>query len=251
MPRERWLYRETVEYLVETLRDIERRLDSGTYRPGQWAKFVRSAVQHPHSDRLAISDQVSRVSDKLHLRKGWRSISFSQGIAAETGAAVIGGVLLWYSVASVSNAFALLAAIILATAFQPVVKIAVGYILGIRYSYTYFWYIEPRFKMRYGTYLVRPRWRRVLFHLSGAVGSPLAFRLVAFLATPTLPLTALICQALFWATAATQIIPLAAGIFGLRPFGMRRLSRLTSAGLAGIELREGFRASGPEDFEKQ
>lgn len=229
-----------MEELLETLHGIDRSLDAGTYRPGRWSEFVRALARRPRSDRLAISDQVSQVSEKLHLRGGRGTLPLGLGIAAEVAGAAIGGLLLLSSIARTSAALALLAAITLATTLQPLVKVGAGYIFGIRYAYTYFWHIEPRFKTRYGTYLVLPRWRRVLFHLCGTVGSPAALLLVAALTAPTLPREASVCMVLFWFTAAIQILPFVAGILGLRLCGIRRLVRLTSAGLAGIEFREGF-----------
>ncbi|MFQ5852616.1 MAG: hypothetical protein ACE5JU_18820 [Candidatus Binatia bacterium] len=128
---------------------------------------------------------------------------------------------------------------ILALTLQPLVKIAVGYLSGIRFSYAYVWYIEPRFKMRYGTYLALSRWRRVLFQLSGAVGTPLAFGIVSLLAAPKLQAVAAICAALFWITVAIQVTPFLAGLTGARRFGLGSLARVTSAGLAAMEVREG------------
>ncbi len=53
--------------------------------------------------------------------------------------------------------------------------------LGIAYDYAYLFHIEPRFKMSYGTYLAAPRWARIVFHLSGIVGSPLGLAAAAVL----------------------------------------------------------------------
>ncbi len=131
----------------------------------------------------------------------------------------------------------LVSAVILATTLQPVIKTSIGQALGIRYSYAYLRGVEPRFKMRYGTYLAASRWRRVLFHLSGTVGSPLALWLVSSLAAQNLKVVS-ICNALFWIIVGMQVIPFVAGLSGLRRLGPIGLVRVTSGGGAGVELRE-------------
>jgi len=185
-----------------------------------------------------MAAHVSRVSDKLHLRGGRRTLSFGLGITAESFATAIGVLLLIIGLVQISNALVAASALILAATFQPLIKTSVGQVLGIRYSYAYLWCLEPRFKMRYGTYLTASRWRRVLFHLSGTVGSPLALWLVSSLAAQSLKVAASICNTLFWITVVMQVIPFVAGLSGPRRLGAIRLVRLTSGGGAGVELRE-------------
>lgn len=226
--------------LSEALRRIENGLDTGTYGPGQWAAFLLAATRQPRVERVAISDHVSRVSDKLHLRRGRRTLAFRLGILVEAIATGIGVLLLAIGVGRGSNVFALASAFILMATLQPLIKTSVGQALGIRYSYAYLWGVEPRFKMRYGTYLAAPRWRRVLFHLSGTLGSPFALWLVGSLATRKMTVTASICTALFWVLVGIQVIPFAAGLAGLRRLGPVGPVTVASGGGAGVELREAF-----------
>ena len=51
---------------------IERAVDDGSYRPGPWHALVRDIRNSMFFERAAVADDVSRVSRKLHLRKGRR-----------------------------------------------------------------------------------------------------------------------------------------------------------------------------------
>ena len=164
-----------MEGLAEALDRIQSQLDEGAYRPGLWAEFLRAAEGRPRAQRLILADRASRVSDELHRRRHPLTFSFRRGLSLELTATAVAVALLELGLRGPSAGFVLAAAIILSVTLQPLLKIAVGHLLGIRYSYFYVWgHYEPRFKMRYGTYLCAERWRRVLLHLSGTVGSPLA-----------------------------------------------------------------------------
>jgi hypothetical protein len=136
----------------------------------------------------------------------------------------------------------IISAIILTITLQPPIKIAMGYLVGVRYSHFFFFGIEPRFKMRYGTYLSAERWRRVLLHLSGTVGSPLAFWWVALRAEETLPRASAICWTLFLLLVAIQVVACVLGIVGVRRLGPLGSVRHTSGGAAAYELREAVRS---------
>ena len=222
--------------LGETLERIESQLDAGAYRPGPWAAFLRAADARPRGERRELADQASRVSDKLHRRGHPRTYSFSIGVWLELIATLVGFLLLEAGLRGADGGQILAAAIILTVTLQPLVKIAVGYLLGIRYSYFYIWSsYEPRFKMRYGTYLCAERWRRVLLHLSGTVGSPLAFWWVSIRAAEVVPGVSTICAVLFWILVGVQVLTFSLAISGARQ--LARVGRVTSGGAVARELR--------------
>jgi len=221
------------------LEAIERMLDAGQYRPGPWAKFLRLAQNRTRDERQALAADVSRVSEKVHRRGGIRSISVTAGVALELAATALGGVFLALGVRLGSNVGVLLAAAIWVTTFEPLLKITFGLVLGIRYDYAYLRGGEPRFKMRYGTYLVASRASRVALHLSGTVGSPLAAWLVGRIAVPSLPLSGAICVIAFWALLGLNMLLFTAALAGLRRLGPIRLG-ISSGGVAGVELRDAF-----------
>jgi hypothetical protein len=73
--------------------------------------------------------------------------------------------------------------ILWASAFQPLIKVVRGTALGIGYEYIYlFGRIEPHFKTDFGSYLALSAWKRMIFHLSGTLGSALGAALVAVIA---------------------------------------------------------------------
>jgi len=175
---------------------VERALDAGQYRAGEWTAVVRTLRAQPRAVRRALADDVSRVSRKVHRRHPVRTCSLGVAVGLELAATVAGGALLWLGLAIRSNAAALVALVIWITTFQPLLKLAVGLALGVRYDYAYLLGVEPRIKLRFGTYLAASRPARILLHLSGCIGSALAAWVVGRLARPTLPLTATVATAL-------------------------------------------------------
>ena len=121
---------------------------------------------------------------------------FWVGLVLEAIGTAAGVALLQLGLARAHTGLAIASSIILTITLQPPIKLAAGYLLGVRYSHFFFFGIEPRFKMRYGTYLSAERWRRVLLHLSGTVGSPLAFWWVALRTEATLSRASAICWGL-------------------------------------------------------
>jgi len=219
-----------------TLSEIERQLDDGVYHPGPWAAFLRAADSRPREERAALADQVSRVSDKLHRRGHPRTLPFWSGLLLEAAATAVGVTLLQSGLQRESGVQVLAAAIILTTTLQPLVKIAAGTLLGIRYSYFYIWgRYEPRFKMRYGSYLCAERWRRVLLHLSGTLGSPLAFWWVSMRSETVLPGVSAVCVLLIWLLVSVQVLTFSLGMSGGRR--LARVGWVTSGGAAARELR--------------
>ena len=150
----------------------------------------------------------------------------------------IGVALLEVGLDRLSTAVVIASSVILTIALQPLVKIAVGFFIGVRYSHFFFFGIEPRFKMRYGTYLNAERWGRVLLHLSGTIGSPFALWWVATRAEGVVPRAATVCEALFLLVVAIQVVTFALGLAGMRRLGPIGLVRHTSGGGAAYELRE-------------
>jgi hypothetical protein len=185
---------------------------------------------------LLLADRASRVSDKLHRRGHPLTFSFWTGLCLELIGTLVGVLLLEAGLRGAAGGQVLAAAVILTITLQPLVKIAVGHLLGIRYSYFYVWgHYEPRFKMRYGTYLCAERWRRVLLHLSGTVGSPLAFWWVSIRAAEVVPGVSTICEVLFWILVGVQVSTFLLGISGVRR--LARVGWVTSGGAVARELR--------------
>jgi hypothetical protein len=220
--------RASMDELRTQLVAIEADLDAGSYRVGAWDELVRRIRRRPQQERRALAADVSRASRKLHARNGLRTVSLPTGIACEVLATAAGGVTLGIGRATGSSLAAVAAAVIWITTFQPLVKVLVGALLGVRYEYAYLRGIEPRFKMRYGTYLVAPRWARIVVHLSGTVGSPLAAWLVGKSIQARLVPVAGICMVLFWA-----IVALNALLFGLALIGLRRIGPIKFSTTSG------------------
>jgi hypothetical protein len=121
---------------------------------------------------------------------------------------------------------------------QPLVKMLVAGLLGVRYSYFYVQMIvEPRVKMRYGTYLALSTPRRVIVHLAGMIGSPSAFLVVAPLIADRMPVTAEICTVFGLGFVGLNLM-----LFVLGFAGVRRVEQLTSCGAAAREIKNSFRA---------
>jgi len=230
-----------VDELRTALSSIERDIDGGSYRPGPWQAIIRRVRSLADADRAQLADDVTRISDKLHRRGGHKIATFNTGLALEGVATVIGLALLGGGLHTSSNLLVILAALILTGTLQPLVKLAVGTGVGISYSYAYLLGYEPRFKMRYGSYLAAPRWARIVLHLSGMIGSPLALWIVKGLAAPDLTVAWALCAIAFWLVNALNLILLLFGFAGIPrlPFGLSRVPVWqTSGSVAGSELRE-------------
>ncbi len=161
---------------------IERAVDDGSYRPGPWQALVRDIRNSMFFERAAVADDVSRVSRKLHLRKPRRRVSMNAGLLLEIAATGLGGLVMILGVSMRSNWLAFLGALIWMVTFQPLIKLMAGRAMGVHYDYLYLLAFEPRIKMKYGTYLSRPRLLRIILHLAGTIGSPIAAYLSYFYA---------------------------------------------------------------------
>jgi hypothetical protein len=222
------------------LTEIETAIDTGNYRPGPWDRFVRGARNQPDNVREALAEDASRVSRKLHMRTGRATMPLARSLLLEGVATVGGAVLLGLGVGWGSVVLAFLGAMVWTGTFQPLVKAGTGSTLGINFDYAYLeGPMEPRFKIRFGTYLAQPRWKRIIFHLSGIVGSPLGLITAAALMRPVLPGTARVCMAIFWILNAVNLVSFAGGAMGQRKLGPMRVAS-SSGGVAGVECREAW-----------
>lgn len=121
--------------LVARLDKIEAQLGVGTYEPGPWAALIRDLKALPPGERAGFTRGVTRVSTRLHQRRHPRHLPFALGLLLELVATVVGVHLLQKGLADSSEWLVLAAALILLTTFQPLIKVTVGLLLGIRYSY--------------------------------------------------------------------------------------------------------------------
>jgi len=131
----------------------------------------------------------------------------------------------------------LVSIILLALCLQPLTKISTGILLGVRYSYVYLWYFEPRFKMRFGTYHHLARWKKLILQLSGSVGTPIAL-LVGWRVLGDAPLLAMLSLAGALMVALMQVGAFAAVWFGVRKLGPFLLTNLTTPALLAKEWKE-------------
>ena len=218
---------------------IELAVDEGRYRPGPWQALVRDIRNSMFFERAAVAEEVSRVSRKLHLRKRRRRAAMNAGILIETVATSAGGLAMLLGVGMRSNALTFLGALVWMVTFEPLIKLMVGTLIGVRYDYFYLLGIEPRLKMSYGTYLSKPRLLRIIVHLSGTVGSPLAAYLAYWLLSHTLPGAAALCYGAFWVLVVINLVNFFAPMLGVHRIGPMPLS-MSSAGSAAMEIREGL-----------
>lgn len=218
---------------AEQLELIENALDEGTYRRGQWQRFLREAAGLDEAARRRLTDHITRVSRKLHRRNGFMSIPFMAGLTLEA-------VIFVLAVMSVFQEHVLakfLGIVLLALCLQPLIKIVTGMLLGVRYDYAYLWYIEPRFKMQFGTYFRLPTRSRVLVHLSGGIGTPLAMLIGYWVFLGESAIVAYGWLLLFFGAALLQVGAFVAEWIGFHKVGPFRLSNLTSPATAAMELK--------------
>jgi hypothetical protein len=221
----------------DRLESIEKALEAGNYRPGPWDSVVRDVRALPQADRMAVAEDFSRVSRELHRRHGYFTVPFAAAFAFEIVLAVLGLVILVLGLQHDSNLLVLAAAALWAVAFQPLVKVATGLMLGIGYDYAYLYHWEPRFKTNYGKYLAAPRSSRIIFHLSGMIGSPLGLWLPTLWTDSHLTFAYYVCRAFFWLIVATNVGTLLPALAGIRKIGGFKF-RDSSAGMAALEIRE-------------
>ncbi|MGH7934138.1 MAG: hypothetical protein ACREQN_13385, partial [Candidatus Binataceae bacterium] len=211
-------------------------IDANMFHPGPWNSVLRAARALPRSERAGLATGVSRVSRKLHQRGRRRTVTVATGLGVEIAVAIIGAILLLIGTARGSDLFVVVAAITWSITFQPLIKIAIGYLVGIDYEYAYLYHVEPRFKMDYGKYLAAPQWARIVLHLMGMVGSPLGAWLPTIFISRDLAVAIYLCRAIFWIAVAINLIAFFPALFGIRRIGSFRLA-LSSGGMAADEIR--------------
>lgn len=228
-----------IRELRRRLEAIEEDVETGRYRPGPWEALLRSLRGRPSAERQQIAESVGRVSRKLHLRVGRRTIDINAAIVLELAATLLGGLILVLAISLVSNVIAIIGAVIWITTFQPLIKFGCGRAVGVRYDYAYLYGVEPRLKMDYGSYLASSRAARIVLHLSGMVGSPLAAWFIASVLPPEMGLAKKLCWYAMWALITTNVVTLVVGLLGFRRIGGFRM-RDSSSGAAATEMREGL-----------
>ena len=129
------------------------------------------------------------------------------------------------------------AAVCLVVTLQPILKVATGMAFQLAFAYAYLWGVEPRFKLKYGSYLAAPRWKRVSYHVSGMLGSPFAWLIVAVVARPSHPTLSGVLSWLAVVHMAFVVGQLLLAVAGVRRVPLLGLLRLGSGGAAGWELR--------------
>jgi hypothetical protein len=226
-----------VSDLTRRLESIEKHLDDGTYQTGPWAGFLRDAQRRDRTERKSMTEEVTRVSGKLHRRNHSVTLPLPVGLLIELVGTAVGLIMLEIGLRRVCPGCVLAAGMILTVTWQPLLKVAAGYLMGIRYSYFYFRGVEPRVKMQYGTFLAATRWQRVTLHLAGTVGSPLAFWYVAVRAAGQMPEVARICWLLCWILVAVQVALFVVVFAGARRGGPLGGAHLSSGGSIARELR--------------
>ncbi|MBT3709679.1 MAG: hypothetical protein HOG19_09585 [Gammaproteobacteria bacterium] len=221
-------------YWMTELLKIRSDLDQKVYKPGPWHKLTKQLAMAPAAQRREVSDLVSEVSDLLHSRKHFPKAPFLAGYFAEW-------VLFTFSVAlmQADQILVRLAAVgLLALCLQPLIKVTTGLLLGVRYAYVYLWYVEPRFKMTFGTYLAQGRTRQCALHLAGSVGTPIALLVGIFLLDDNFWLQSL-CFAGFFGALILQVGAFILVMAGVRKVGTLPLTTLTTPAM----LAEVYRSS--------
>jgi hypothetical protein len=226
-----------MSHLQDTLREIEARIDAGSYRPGPWGRFLQEAGDRPVRERQSLSEDVSRVSDKLHGLKDPAKMDAERALAFEVLATLAALALLAIGLRGGSTGSVAVATAVLAMTLQPLLKTSVGAALGVRYSYAYLWKVEPRFKMRYGTYLAATRWKRATLHAAGCFGTPFALWMVAVLTQHGMAGVSAVCEGLLTLALVAQAALFVLAFVGFERVGPFGPLRLTSAGGAGHELQ--------------
>ncbi len=230
-----------MEELRTRIHQVEAHLDAGTYQPGPWGALLRDLASGSAQQRAALADDVTRVSNRLHQRHNYPAMPFAPALWLELGATAAALLLLRIGLQRGWAPLVWMAALILLYTTQPLFKITVGSLLGIRYAYAFLVGAEPRFKMRYGTYMAAARWRRFVFHLSGMVGSALPLWLISRASAARFSGTATVLRRLSQFLLLVQFVPLVAGLLALRrPSWLAQVVRESSGGRAASEIRAGL-----------
>jgi hypothetical protein len=221
--------------ISQQIDEIDQSLNENRYRVGSWQKLVADIEALDRSERTGFSGSISELGNKLHRRHGFPRLPFVAGLLVEIILMAFGMTILVMGSESLLLASAGSLALILS--MQPFLKILTGLALGVRYAYVFLFYVEPRFKMQYGTYLSLTPTQRIVFHTSGVIGTPLAL-LFALHMLQGYGLAMFWGWALFWGAVALQLVPFIAEMTGLKKVGPFRLSVLTGAATIAAEIKK-------------
>lgn len=229
--------------LEQLLAEIEDALDSNTYSRGRWQVFLERAAAASPDALVPLESSITRVSEKLHQRTGPSTMPFERALAFEILASLGGLAILTIAASTGSAAGFVAAAVCLVVTLQPLLKVASGLAFQLAFAYAYLWGVEPRFKLKYGTYLAAPRWKRVSYHVSGMLGSPFAWLIVAVVTRPSHPTLSGVLSWLAVAHMAFVVGQFLLAVAGVHRVPLLGLLRLGSGGAAGWELRRRSGAS--------
>jgi hypothetical protein len=221
-----------IQTIETSLLAIEQALDEGTYRKGPWQKLTHQVEQLPLVERQRLAPDLDRVSNKLHGLKDHLQWPLATGLLLEGALLMLGLQLLDHP-----DLLARMVAVgAITLSLQPSMKLVTGLLLGVRYGYVYLWYVEPRFKLQYGTYLALPAERRVMFHLAGSLGTPIAL-FIGYQALQSAPWLAALCLLGCAVTALMQVAAFVASWRGVRKVGPFLLTSLTTPATLARELK--------------
>ena len=225
------------ERIRDRVAEVERQVDEKRYHPGPWDRILKDTRALAREDRVLLKGELTRVSSKLHRREGRATLSVTAGVVAEAALTMLGVVAIILGIHNQSNVSGIIAALIWMMTFQPLIKVGVGYLLGIEYEYAYFYGVEPRFKMRFGDYIAAPRWARIVLHLSGTIGSPLGAWLAMVCMPSDLRIAIDVSLAILVLVVAVNLVQMITALAGVKKLGPFRAS-FSSGGSAALELRE-------------
>jgi hypothetical protein len=217
----------------EQIAQIEHALDRGTYRVGDWQTLLRTLKdQGQEADAISTQD-LTRVSDKLHRRNGFPTAAAWLGFVGEY--LLFGSSLLAMNAESMLMRLA--GIIVLASCLQPLIKITTGVALGVRYSYVYLWYVEPRFKMQFGTYHRLSQAKKLSLQLMGSIGTPTAL-LIGWDVLDDETLLSMLCLVGALITVMIQVGAFFAVGAGVRKVGPFLLTNLTTPAMLAKEWND-------------
>ncbi len=223
--------------ISQQIEEIEHALNEKRYRVGSWQKLVEDVDALSRDERVEISGLISELGNKLHQRHGFPGIPFVAGFVVEIILMVFGTYVL--VIGSESLLLTLAGSLAFILSMQPFLKILIGLLLGVRYAYVFLFYVEPRFKMQYGTYLSLTAMQRIIYHTSGVIGTPLAL-LLAIHMLQGFDLPMIWGWVLFWGAVALQVVPFFAELMGLKKVGPYRLAVFTGAATIAAEMKKLF-----------
>ena len=218
---------------IDELESIDAALADGTYKKGRWQRLVRELQELPVASRKNLASLVTRVSNQLHQQNGFPSLPVTVGFAFE--AALFAAACLLLAEASIW--LRLIGVAALALCLQPSIKILTASLLGVRYSYVFLWYFEPRFKMQFGSYLTRSQGQKMFINAMGSIGTPIALAMGYFV-LKDVPWLSLLCLAGVVGAAGMQIGAFIAALMGVRKVGPFLLTTLTTPATLGGQVRE-------------